>query len=38
VNFIDYSDGFGTPIQVFIKNNQIIKILPGYDEATDKTN
>lgn len=38
VTFIDFSDGFGTPIQVFIKNNQIIKILPSYDETTYKTN
>ena len=35
---IDFSDGFGTPIQVFIKNNRVIKILPGYDETTSKTN
>jgi NADH-quinone oxidoreductase chain G len=38
VTSIDFSDGFGTPIQVFIKNNQIIKILPGYDETIYKTN
>jgi len=35
---IDFSDGFGTPVQLFLKNNQIIKILPGYEEATYKTN
>lgn len=38
VNTIDFSDGFGTPIQLFIKNNRIIKILPGYEKSTYKTN
>ena len=38
VTSIDFSDGFGTPIQVFIKNNQVIKILPSYDETSYKTN
>ena len=37
VTSIDFSDGFGTPIQVFIKNNHIIKILPGYDKITYRT-
>ena len=36
--FIDFSDGFGTPTQLFIKNNQIVKILPGYDIETSRTN
>ncbi len=35
---IDFSDGFGTPIQVFIKNNSIIRILPGYDKTSYSTN
>ena len=35
---MDFSDGFGTPIQLSIKNNRIIKVLPGYDLATYKTN
>lgn len=35
---IDFSDGFGTPIQIFVKNNQIIKVLPGYEKTTHKTN
>ena len=35
---IDFSDGFGTSIQLCIKNNQIIKILPGYEKTTYKTN
>ena len=30
-NSIDFSDGFGTDIQVSLKNNQIVKITPGYD-------
>ena len=38
VTSIDFSDGFGTPVQLFLKNNQIIKVLPGYEEATYKTN
>lgn len=36
--FIDFSDGFGAPVQLFIKNNQVIKVLPGYEGATYKTN
>lgn len=35
---IDFSDGFGTPIQLFVKNNQITKVLPGYEKTTLKTN
>nr|YP_010208809.1 NADH dehydrogenase subunit 11 [Skeletonema grevillei]UBA16119.1 NADH dehydrogenase subunit 11 [Skeletonema grevillei] len=35
---VDFSDGFGTPVQVFLKNNQVIKVLPGYEKATYKTN
>ena len=34
---IDFSDGFGTTIQLFIKNNHLIKVLPGYDKETCKT-
>lgn len=44
VNSIDISDGFGTNIQIFVKNNKIVKILPAYDKnftnenwITDKT-
>nr|YP_009495519.1 NADH dehydrogenase subunit 11 [Psammoneis japonica]AWQ64249.1 NADH dehydrogenase subunit 11 [Psammoneis japonica] len=43
-NSIDFSDGFGLEIQVFLKNNSIVKILPGYNSfdrsnnwITDKT-
>lgn len=32
VNSIDSSDGFGLNTQVFLKNNKIVKILPGYNE------
>jgi len=31
INSIDFSDGFGLNIQIFLKNNNIIKILPGYN-------
>lgn len=34
----DFSDGLGTPIQLFIKNNQIVKILPGFEQKIWKTN
>merc|ERR1712127_1094967 len=36
-NFIDFSDGFGLPTQVCIKNNQVINVLPGYDKTTNST-
>ena len=35
---VDFSDSFGTPILLFIKNNSIIKVLPGYDKNNNKTN
>ena len=38
VTSIDFSDGFGTPTQLFIKNNHIIRILPGYDKLNHNTN
>jgi len=37
INTIDFTDGFGLNIQVFIKNNLIIKILPGFNKF-EKTN
>lgn len=37
VNSIDFSDGFGLDTQIFLKNNTIIKILPGYNSVY-KTN
>ena len=37
VTSIDLSDGFGLDTQIFLKNNKIIKILPGYNQK-DKTN
>ena len=38
VTSVDFSDGFAIPIQVFVKNNQIIKIIPGYEKNSYKTN
>ena len=39
INSIDSSDGFGLDIQVFLKNNKIVKILPGYNsQNTDNQN
>ena len=38
VTSIDFSDGFGTPTQLFIKNNHIIRILPGYDRLNHNIN
>jgi len=40
VSSIDPSDGFGSNIQVYLKNNKIIKILPGHNNIqwiSDKT-
>lgn len=34
---IDYSDGFCTPTQLFVKNNSVIKIISGYNLITHKT-
>jgi len=31
IKTIDLSDGYGLNIQVFLKNNVIVKVLPGYD-------
>ena len=38
VNSIDFSDGFGTNIQVSLKNNSIIKINPEYDTHANTIN
>ena len=38
VNSIDFSDGFGENIQIFLKNNKIIKILPAYNQTTKTLN
>ena len=38
VSSLDFSDGFATNVQVFVKNNQIIKITPEYDPSTNSTN
>ena len=36
VKSVDFTDGFGSNLQVYIKNNRIVKVLPGYDH--EKTN
>ena len=36
-NAIDFSDGFGTNLEVSLKNNQIVKIIPGYDICSNTT-
>ena len=38
VNSIDISDGFGVDIQILLKNNRIIKILPGYNSQDNDNN
>ena len=35
-NSIDYFDSFGSDIQVLIKNNEIVRIMPGFD-SFDRT-
>ena len=40
VSSIDTSDGFGVNVQVYLKNNKVIKVLPGYNNIqwiSDKT-
>ena len=37
IKSIDYSDGSSTNIQLYLKSNSLVKILPGYNER-DKTN
>ena len=36
-NAIDFSDSSITNLQVYLKNNKIIKILPGINQVTNKT-
>lgn len=38
INSIDFSDGFGTDLQVCLKNNKIVKILPGYNQSDNSVN
>ena len=38
LNSIDSMDGFGLNIQVFLKNNLIVKILPGFNKENTDTN
>ena len=37
VNTIDFSDSSATNLQVYLKNNKIVKILPGIDTEINKT-
>lgn len=34
VSSIDFSDSFGSDLQIFLKNNKIVKILPGFNKNT----
>ena len=36
INSIDFSDGFGVDLQICLKNNKVVKVLPGYSRH-DKT-
>nr|YP_010139055.1 NADH dehydrogenase subunit 11 [Lithodesmium undulatum]QQJ94663.1 NADH dehydrogenase subunit 11 [Lithodesmium undulatum] len=38
INSIDFADGFGTDIQVFLKNNKVVKILPNFNYEQFETN
>nr|YP_010377442.1 NADH dehydrogenase subunit 11 [Hemiaulus sinensis]QYB23178.1 NADH dehydrogenase subunit 11 [Hemiaulus sinensis] len=38
INSIDFSDGFGSNLQVYIKNNNIIKVLPGFQKNEVSSN
>lgn len=38
VNSIDFSDGFGENLQIYLKNNKIVKVLPGYNVSTKSIN
>jgi len=38
VNAIDFSDGFGGNLQIYLKNNSVIKILPGYNDSSNNEN
>ncbi len=38
INAIDFSDGFGGDLQIYLKNNSVIKILPGYTDTSNNEN
>jgi NADH-quinone oxidoreductase chain G len=38
VNSIDCTDGFGSNIQVFLKNNKIVKVQPGFNQSLNDFN
>ena len=38
INSIDFSDGFGTDLQICLKNNNVVKVLPGYNQNDNSVN
>jgi NADH-quinone oxidoreductase chain G len=38
VSSVDFSDGFATNLQVYLKNNQVVKITPEYDTNANVSN
>ena len=38
IKSIDYADSLSNSIQIYVKSNSIVKILPGYDETTKSNN
>jgi NADH-quinone oxidoreductase chain G len=38
INSIDFTDGFNVDLQIYLKNNQIIKITPGFSHTTNSVN
>jgi len=38
INAVDFSDGFGGDLQIYLKNNSVIKILPGYTDTSNNEN
>jgi len=38
IKSIDFSDSFGVDLQIFLKNNRIVKILPGFSNTINSTN
>ena len=36
VSSIDFSDGFGSNLNVYLKNNKIVKISPGYNKESNE--
>jgi len=38
IKSIDFTDGFGSNLQVYLKNNRVVKVLPGYDHTKTNNN